>query len=87
MDVHVPRAVTMASRLRMIDVLTAQEDGAAQLDDDRLLQRASELGRILVSQDKDLWARNAAIKAGQALPRHRLRAPASGHDRPDGRGS
>jgi len=38
----------------LIDVLTAQEDGAAQLDDDRLLQRASELGRILVSQDKDL---------------------------------
>jgi Domain of unknown function (DUF5615) len=54
MDVHVPRAVTTALRLRMIDVLTAQEDGAAQLDDDRLLQRASELGRILVSQDKDL---------------------------------
>ena len=24
------------------------------MDDDRLLQRASELGRILVSQDKDL---------------------------------
>jgi predicted nuclease of predicted toxin-antitoxin system len=54
MDVHVPRAVTTALRLRMIDVLTAQEDGAAQLDDDRLLQRATELGRILVSQDKDL---------------------------------
>jgi predicted nuclease of predicted toxin-antitoxin system len=54
MDVHVPRAVTVALRLRSIDVVTAQEDGAAQLDDDRLLQRASELGRILVSQDEDL---------------------------------
>jgi len=32
MDVHVPRAVTMGLRLRAIDVLTAQEDGAAQLD-------------------------------------------------------
>jgi predicted nuclease of predicted toxin-antitoxin system len=54
MDVHVPRAVTAALRLRTIDVLTAQEDGAAQFDDDRLLQRATDLGRILVSQDEDL---------------------------------
>jgi len=29
-------------------VLTAQEDGAAEFDDDRLLQRAAELGRVLV---------------------------------------
>lgn len=54
MDVHVPRAVTTALRLRAIDVLTAQEDGAAQLDDALLLQRATELGRVLVSQDEDL---------------------------------
>ena len=54
MDVHVPRAVTTALRLRSIDVLTAQEDGSAKLDDDLLLQRATELGRILVSQDEDL---------------------------------
>lgn len=49
MDVHVRRAVTLALRLRSIDVLTAQEDGSAELDDDRLLQRATLLGRILVS--------------------------------------
>jgi hypothetical protein len=54
MDVHVPRAVTTAMRLRGIDVLTAQEDGSAELDDGPLLQRATELGRILVSQDEDL---------------------------------
>ncbi len=54
MDVHVRRAVTIALRLRSVDVLTAQEDGAAQLDDDHLLQRATELGRVLVSQDEDL---------------------------------
>ena len=54
MDVHVPRAVTTALRLRSIDVLTAQEDGASKLDDDLLLQRATELGRLLVSQDEDL---------------------------------
>jgi predicted nuclease of predicted toxin-antitoxin system len=54
MDEHVPRAVAVALRLRSIDILTAQEDGAAQLDDDLLLQRATELGRVLVSQDEDL---------------------------------
>ena len=54
MDVHVPRAVTTALRMRAIDVLTAQEDGAAELDDGHLLERATELGRILVSQDVDL---------------------------------
>jgi predicted nuclease of predicted toxin-antitoxin system len=59
MDVHVPRAVTTALRLRSIDVLTAQEDGSAKLDDDFLLQRATELGRILVSQDEDLLREGA----------------------------
>ena len=54
MDVHVPGPVTKALRLRRIDVVTAQEDGATELADDKLLQRATELGRILVSQDKDL---------------------------------
>jgi predicted nuclease of predicted toxin-antitoxin system len=54
LDVHVPRAVAIGLRLRGIDVLTAQEDGRAELDDDLLLERATELGRILVSQDADL---------------------------------
>lgn len=54
MDVHVPRSVTAALRLRGIDVLTAQEDGSAELDDGALLKRASELGRVLISQDADL---------------------------------
>lgn len=54
MDVHVPRAVTTALRLRGIDVLTAQVDGSETLADDVLLLRATELGRVLVSQDDDL---------------------------------
>jgi predicted nuclease of predicted toxin-antitoxin system len=66
MDVHVPRAVTTALRLRSIDVLTAQEDRAAQLDDDRLLERATELGRILVSQDEDLLREGARRLRGGA---------------------
>jgi hypothetical protein len=54
MDVHIPYAVTVALRLRAVNVLTAQEDGAAQLPDAALLDRALEVGRILFSQDDDL---------------------------------
>ena len=59
MDVHVRRAVTAALRLRSIDVLTAQEDGSAEFADDVLLKRATELGRVLVSQDEDLLREGA----------------------------
>jgi hypothetical protein len=54
MDMHIRRVVTFALCLRSIDALTAQEDGAAELDDDRLLQRATELAGVLDSQDEDL---------------------------------
>jgi predicted nuclease of predicted toxin-antitoxin system len=54
MDVHVPYAVTTGLRLRGVDVLTAQEDGASELDDPALLDRATELGRVLYTQDDDL---------------------------------
>jgi predicted nuclease of predicted toxin-antitoxin system len=54
MDVHVRRAVTQGLRPRGVDVLTAQEDGAGEFDDPRLLSRATELGRILFTQDDDL---------------------------------
>ncbi|MBL8191903.1 MAG: DUF5615 family PIN-like protein [Acidobacteria bacterium] len=53
-DVHVPYAITFGLRLRGVDVLTSQEDGTRELDDDLLLDRATELGRVLFSQDKDL---------------------------------
>ncbi len=59
MDVHVRRAVTTALRLHAIDVLTAQEDGPAELSDDVSLKRATELGRVLVSQDEDLLREGA----------------------------
>jgi hypothetical protein len=39
MDVHVRRAVTEGLRMRGVDVLTAQEDGAAELTDTDLLSR------------------------------------------------
>ncbi len=53
-DAHIPRAVTVALRLAGADVLTAQEDGAITLTDTDLLDRASALGRTLVTFDDDL---------------------------------
>ena len=53
-DVHVRRAITTGLRLRGVDVMTAQEDGAREFDDARLLDRATELGRVLFTQDDDL---------------------------------
>ena len=54
MDVHVRRAVTDGLRLRGVDVLTAQEDGATEFEDPKLLDRATQLSRVLFSQDDDL---------------------------------
>lgn len=67
MDHHVPRAITNGLRLRGVDVLTAHEDGANELEDAALLDRATELERVLFTQDDDLLA-----EAGQ---RHRLGQP------------
>lgn len=54
MDVHVRRAITVGLRLREVDVLTAQEDGAGRFPDAVLLDRATALDRVLFSQDYDL---------------------------------
>lgn len=56
MDVHVRKQVTVALRLRGVDVLTAQEDGSDKLSDPALLERSGNLGRVLFSQDTDLLA-------------------------------
>ena len=67
MDVHVRRAVTNDLRLRGVDVLTTQEDGTARWPDDRLLDRAGELGRILFSQDDDLLT-EAELRQRESRP-------------------
>lgn len=51
LDVHVPRAIAEQLRRRGVDVLTAFEDGAEQLTDEDLLDRASSLGRVRFTQD------------------------------------
>ena len=68
MDVHVPIAVTEGLRLRSVDVLTAQEDGASTLPDPDLLDRATALGRILFAFDDDLLREGARRQqAGEAF--------------------
>jgi len=59
MDVHVPAAVTRALLLRGVNVLTAQLDGTTEMEDSDLLDRATELNRVLFSQDEDLLAEGA----------------------------
>jgi len=56
MDVHIPRAVTSGLRHRGITVVTAQEDGFRTVADPILLDRATELGYLLFTQDEDLLA-------------------------------
>jgi hypothetical protein len=51
MDVHVPQAITDQLRLRGVDVVTAQEDGADEFDDTRILLRAMELERVVFTHD------------------------------------
>ena len=54
MDHHVPADITEGLRQRNVDVITAQEDGYSQMDDESLLARATELERVLFSQDRHL---------------------------------
>lgn len=54
MDEQVPYAITEGLRIRGIDVLTAQEDGRRQTADDALIGRATDLGRLLFSDDADM---------------------------------
>jgi len=56
MDHHVDAAITEGLRRRGVDMLTCRDDGTATWDDDRLLERATQLGRVLFTQDDDLLA-------------------------------
>ena len=67
MDHHVPRAITAGLRLRGVDVLTALEDGASELDDSDLLDRAQAQGRGVFTHDDDLLA-EAARRQGTGVP-------------------
>lgn len=66
-DVHIPRAIVVGLRLRGVDIATAQDDASATLSDPALLDRATSLGRILVSFDSDLL-REATRRQREAIP-------------------
>jgi hypothetical protein len=51
MDVHVNVAITQQLRRRGVSVVTAQEDQSAQFTDDKLLERAAQLGRVVFTND------------------------------------
>jgi len=67
MDHNVPRAISVGLRLRGVDVVTAFEDGADKIDDSSLLDRATELGRVLFTHDDDLLA-EASKRQLQQIP-------------------
>jgi hypothetical protein len=78
MDHHVPRAITIGLRMQGVDVLTAYEDGASELDDSHLLDRAGELGRVLFTMDDDLLVEGSlrqtqGIAFGGIIYAHQLR--------------
>lgn len=65
MDVHVKRAVTLGLRRRGVDVVTAQEERLGEFEDSDLFNRATEMDRVLFSQDDDLLAEaNLRLETG-----------------------
>jgi len=52
-DHNLPRVIATALRDRGIDILTAHEDNYDLRPDEELMERAAELGRVVVSQDQD----------------------------------
>ncbi len=67
MDHHVPRAITSGLRVAGVNVLTAFEDGSHTLCDAELLERATQLGRVLFTRDDDLLA-EAALRQSAGIP-------------------
>jgi uncharacterized protein with PIN domain len=60
MDEHVAKAVTEGLRRRGVDVVTVQELGLQAAEDQQHLQRATQEGRVVVTQDTDFLRLHAA---------------------------
>jgi predicted nuclease of predicted toxin-antitoxin system len=76
-DVHISRALISALRRRGVDVLSSVEDDTRRFQDTKLLDRATELGRILYTQDDDLAVRRirAGVHFSGVIYSHQLRSP------------
>jgi hypothetical protein len=67
-DEHVEAAIVEGLRRRDVDVLTVQEDGRHGKPDDAVLDRATELARLLYTQDADFLTIAANLqRAGQSF--------------------
>jgi len=53
--------------MRDMDVLTAQADGTARLDDSALLDRAGQLARVIFTRDEDFLA-EATLRQRAGIP-------------------
>ncbi|MBI2806581.1 MAG: DUF5615 family PIN-like protein [Planctomycetes bacterium] len=53
LDHHVKAAIATGLRTRGVDVITCAEDATNQADDDQILNRATQLGRVVFTQDDD----------------------------------
>src|SRR5215208_1887912 len=79
-DQHMPRPIARGMRRRTIDVLTTEADGRPQGEDEALLERARELGRVFVTQDDDFltivhrWREEGRHFAGLVFVRDPMRA-------------
>jgi predicted nuclease of predicted toxin-antitoxin system len=73
LDVHVDKAIHDQLRLRGVDVLRAQDDNAAEMLDEDVLARASNLGRVVFTHDigfkalAEDWQRRSKTFAGLAF--------------------
>jgi Domain of unknown function (DUF5615) len=88
MDEHVPKAVTEGLRRRGVDVVTVQELGLQTVEDAKHLERATQDGRVVVTQDADFLRLHATglshrgiVYAPQQTPvAHMLRSLMLLHD-------
>lgn len=60
MDEHVAKSVTEGLRRRGVNVVTVQELGLQAAEDQQHLQRATQEGRVVVTQDTDFLRLHAA---------------------------
>lgn len=59
MDESVSRPITVALRRQNVDVLTVQADGLTGMADEDVLNRATDLGRVIFTQDDDFLLHGA----------------------------
>jgi hypothetical protein len=66
-DHNVPQAITNGLRLREVDILTSFEDNTTSANDSEILNRATELKRVLFTRDYNLL-QEAALRQRNNVP-------------------